>query len=56
MDQGDDLKRNLKIFDFFLCWEWQKVKDVAKFSRVSECDSDGVMVSYIKVRIIKKKI
>ena len=30
--------------------------DVAKFSRVSECDSEAVLVSYTEVRIIKKEI
>lgn len=32
------------------------MRDVAEFSRVSERDCEGVMVSYPEVRIIEKEI
>ena len=57
MDQGHYLKRRLKYLTFFLmCWGLQKVRNVAEFSRVNECDSEGVMVSYTEVRITEKEI
>ena len=39
-----------------MCWGLQKVRNIAEFSRVNECDSEGVMVWYTEVRIIEKEI